>query len=277
MRGTLAAHDIVKTYGAGVVVDGVSFTVGSGDRVGVVDANGIGKSTLLRILAGIEPADSGSVRRTPPELAVAYVPQEPDALPGETIRTYVARRTGVADAEAALVTAADCLANDASAADAYDAALRAFVAVGGGDLEARAPDDRRARAARRSRTFARRALGRRGGSDSARGDPPRAGRCPAPGRADERSRFRWPRPPGGVRRRVRRRSRVRLARPRVSAADGGPRARARSRDPPAAPLRGRLDGIRAAASRRARASRSGLLRLREGTGAVRHPPGRAAR
>src|SRR5215211_1252115 len=138
MRGTLAAHDIVKTYGAGVVVDGVSFTVGSGDRVGVVGANGIGKSTLLRILAGIEPADSGSVRRTPPELAVAYVPQEPDALPGETIRTYVARRTGVADAEAALVTAADCLANDASAAAAYDAALWAFVAVGGGDLEARA-------------------------------------------------------------------------------------------------------------------------------------------
>src|SRR5256885_15060612 len=94
--GTLAARSISKSYGPRVVLDGVSLAVGPGTRLGVVGPNGIGKSTLLRVLAGLEPPDRGAVVREPPALTVGYLPQEPEARPGETLLGYLARRTGVA-------------------------------------------------------------------------------------------------------------------------------------------------------------------------------------
>jgi ATPase subunit of ABC transporter with duplicated ATPase domains len=74
---TLAAIDISKSHGSTPVLVDVSMTARPRARIGVVGANGIGKSTLLRILAGLEPADSGSVVRTPDSLTVGYLPQEP--------------------------------------------------------------------------------------------------------------------------------------------------------------------------------------------------------
>ena len=76
LGGTLAAIDISKYHGSTPVLVDVSMTVRPLARIGVVGPNGIGKSTLLRILAGLEPADSGSVSRTPDSLTVGYLPQE---------------------------------------------------------------------------------------------------------------------------------------------------------------------------------------------------------
>ena len=55
----LYAEDIQKSFGGNEVLAGVSFSVGDGERVGLVGPNGAGKSTLLRVLAGDEEADSG--------------------------------------------------------------------------------------------------------------------------------------------------------------------------------------------------------------------------
>jgi ATPase subunit of ABC transporter with duplicated ATPase domains len=74
--GTLAATQIVKSYGADVILDGVSLVVPPQARIGVVGPNGSGKSTLLRVLAGLEEPDSGHVTRRPSDISVRYLAQE---------------------------------------------------------------------------------------------------------------------------------------------------------------------------------------------------------
>ena len=135
--GSLAARDISKSYGASLVLDRVSLVVPPRARIGVVGPNGIGKSTLLRILAGLEPPDSGAVEH-PPELTVGYLPQEPDMRHGETLHEYLARRTGVAAAERHMEALAARLADEPELAQAYTEALDRFLALGGADFEARA-------------------------------------------------------------------------------------------------------------------------------------------
>ena len=74
--GTLAATNIVKSYGGDVVLDGVSLVVPPRARIGVVGPNGSGKSTLLRVLAGMEEPDEGRVTRRPRDLTVRYLAQQ---------------------------------------------------------------------------------------------------------------------------------------------------------------------------------------------------------
>jgi macrolide transport system ATP-binding/permease protein len=76
----LVARDLSLSYGERAVLCGVDLVANPGRPVGVVGENGVGKSTLLRLLAGVEDPDSGEVAR-PPDLG--YLSQEPD-LPGRT-------------------------------------------------------------------------------------------------------------------------------------------------------------------------------------------------
>jgi ATPase subunit of ABC transporter with duplicated ATPase domains len=95
---TLDASHISKSHGSSLVLDDASLTVRPRARIGVVGPNGIGKSTLLRILAGLEQPDSGSVTRAPDSLTVGYLPQEVPRS-GETLGAYLARRAGGDDDE----------------------------------------------------------------------------------------------------------------------------------------------------------------------------------
>jgi ATPase subunit of ABC transporter with duplicated ATPase domains len=89
---TLVASNIFKSHGSTPVLADVSLTVTPGARIGVVGPNGIGKTTLLRILAGLEEADAGRVVRRPPTLTVGYLQQEVRAG-RETVRDYLVRRS----------------------------------------------------------------------------------------------------------------------------------------------------------------------------------------
>ncbi|MEX2099987.1 MAG: ATP-binding cassette domain-containing protein, partial [Acidimicrobiia bacterium] len=138
---SLVARDLARAYGSLTVLDGVDVAVGPRTRLGVIGPNGTGKTTLLRLLAGLEVPDRGVVTRTPPTLRVGYLPQEPERSHHETLFAFLARRTGVTEAEAVLDRAAEELAAGAAgtpgADDAYSAALDAYLASGGPDLDAR--------------------------------------------------------------------------------------------------------------------------------------------
>ncbi|HET6874363.1 MAG TPA: ABC-F family ATP-binding cassette domain-containing protein, partial [Acidimicrobiales bacterium] len=134
----LSAKDITVQRGTQLVLDRVSVSVDRGSRLGVVGPNGVGKSTLLRILAGAQVPDEGRVERAPASLKVAFLSQETDALPGEGLLDYLARRTGVAAAEAELDARTAQLETDPDALDGYTEALEAFLAAGGDDFAVRA-------------------------------------------------------------------------------------------------------------------------------------------
>ena len=126
-------------YGPRPVLHDVTAAIGAGSRVAIVGPNGVGKSTLLRLVAGLEEPESGSVTVAPAGATVGFLPQERDRRLDETLGRYLARRTGVAAAEAAMESAADALARlDQAADDAYSTALDHYLAIGGPDLEGRA-------------------------------------------------------------------------------------------------------------------------------------------
>ena len=77
----LSAEQLTKSYGTRVLLDGVSFYLEPGDKVGIIGVNGCGKSTLLRLLAGAEEPDGGAVRPDP-NVRLACLPQNP-VFPGE--------------------------------------------------------------------------------------------------------------------------------------------------------------------------------------------------
>jgi ATPase subunit of ABC transporter with duplicated ATPase domains len=137
-RATLTAKNITKHFGSELILNGVSLTVHPGARIGLIGPNGVGKSTLLRILSGAERPDEGVVLATPPSMTVGYMAQEIDDTGAQTLMRYLSARTGVATAEAELRSREEALARDESAAEAYSHALDRWLALGGADLEARA-------------------------------------------------------------------------------------------------------------------------------------------
>jgi ATPase subunit of ABC transporter with duplicated ATPase domains len=139
MSGTVSLRDVHVGFGARAVLDGVDLVVGSGDRVGVVAPNGVGKSTLLRVLAGELAPESGVVVRAPASATLVRLAQEPDVRPDESLHHHLARRTGVTAAQAALdASTAALTADEPGAGDAYAAALDAWLALGGADFDERA-------------------------------------------------------------------------------------------------------------------------------------------
>lgn len=84
----LSAEKIEKSYGIKPLLEGASLYLSRGDKVGVVGLNGMGKSTLLKIIAGVEQYDSGSITKIP-HLVIHYLPQQPDMQAGNTVLQQV--------------------------------------------------------------------------------------------------------------------------------------------------------------------------------------------
>ncbi len=85
----LTLLDAQLAFGHVPLLDHADFVLESDERVGLIGRNGAGKSSLLRILAGLEQADDGSLQRDA-SLRVAYVAQEPNLEPGASVLDSVA-------------------------------------------------------------------------------------------------------------------------------------------------------------------------------------------
>ncbi|WP_018569316.1 ABC-F family ATP-binding cassette domain-containing protein [Streptomyces sp. PsTaAH-124] len=120
----LLAHDLVRTLGDRRVLDGVSLTASPGHRIGLIGENGVGKSTLLRLLAGTDEPDAGRVVR-PPDLG--FLQQEMSYDAGATIADVLddALREARADL-AVLERLTEQLARTAEDAPGYAALLDAY-------------------------------------------------------------------------------------------------------------------------------------------------------
>ncbi|MFD3517121.1 ABC-F family ATP-binding cassette domain-containing protein [Streptomyces sp. NPDC058657] len=141
MTATLVAKNLAAGHGDRTLFADLDLVVAPGDVIGLVGVNGAGKSTLLRLLAGLDTPESGELRLSPPTASVGHLPQEPERREGETVRDFLARRTGVAAAQLALDTATQALVDGAPGADdAYATGLDRWLDLGGADLDERAEE-----------------------------------------------------------------------------------------------------------------------------------------
>lgn len=73
---SIKVQDLVKTYGEKTLFDHISFSITEQDRIGLIGINGTGKSTLLKVLAGLDSADAGMIDH-PNDYKIEYLDQEP--------------------------------------------------------------------------------------------------------------------------------------------------------------------------------------------------------
>ena len=84
----LSAEHICKDYGDKKLVQDATLYLNAGDKLGLIGVNGTGKSTLLKVLAGVEAPDSGRVTRDP-NVQLAWLPQTPKMDDGNTVMEQV--------------------------------------------------------------------------------------------------------------------------------------------------------------------------------------------
>lgn len=132
----LVLKNIRKIYGIHRVLEKVSFSLGEGQKVALVGQNGVGKSTLLKIAAGLEVFEKGE-RTVPNRCLVGYLPQEVGALPDETLIEYLRRMAGLAELEKEMQRLEKNLDEEAILAQ-FELVQHDYERLGGYDFERRA-------------------------------------------------------------------------------------------------------------------------------------------
>ena len=93
MPSLLSANELCLAYGPQNLLDGVTLAVSAGEKVGLVGRNGCGKTSLLKILSGVNESDSGEISRRR-QLRIGYLPQELELDPSLSIHENIAAGAG---------------------------------------------------------------------------------------------------------------------------------------------------------------------------------------
>jgi len=123
----LTTHHIHKTYGIQPILHDISFSVSNHERIGLIGPNGCGKTTLMRILAGIEQPDSGTIASTRPNLRIGYLAQGMGFDPEQTLQATL-KLNSVSQAEleteiASLAHALSANPDDSTLQAKYDSVI----------------------------------------------------------------------------------------------------------------------------------------------------------
>ena len=84
----LTIESLSKSYGEKILFENINTTITSNDRVGLIGVNGTGKSTLLKIIAGIETADEGNIHH-PKDYTIEYLAQNPEFIEEVSVLEYI--------------------------------------------------------------------------------------------------------------------------------------------------------------------------------------------
>jgi ATP-binding cassette subfamily F protein uup len=84
----ISIENVTKSYGEKVLFSDISFTIGERERAGLIGVNGTGKSSLLKIVAGIDQSDSGDIV-SGKDYQISYLSQQPDLDPERTVLEQV--------------------------------------------------------------------------------------------------------------------------------------------------------------------------------------------
>jgi macrolide transport system ATP-binding/permease protein len=136
----LFVRNLSKAFGAITVLEDISFVINSGDRVGIVGSNGVGKTTLLSILVGQESQDAGSYSFAP-STETGYLPQTTPEFYGRTMQDLIYESLGnlrqleerMRELESAMTAAGE--EQLASLIHEYDLASTRFQDLGGYDID----------------------------------------------------------------------------------------------------------------------------------------------
>jgi len=139
----LQVSNLSKSFGDNQILDRVSFTINPGERVGLIGANGCGKTTLLKIILGELQPDSGSAWLSPADVRVGYLAQALEVEPGQTVGQVMASAlAGLTEAERRLESLSAAMAAAQGQElqrllGEYDQALSTFERLGGYGFQAR--------------------------------------------------------------------------------------------------------------------------------------------
>jgi ATP-binding cassette subfamily F protein 3 len=131
----LTVKNIRKMVGGQRVLNKASFSLGEGQKAALVGLNGVGKSTLLRIVSGIESADQGSITK-PNRVLMGYLPQEAVAEDDMNINEYLRHMAGLAEIEEQL-EALKVRLDEPEVQEEYDVLMTEFERLGGYEFERR--------------------------------------------------------------------------------------------------------------------------------------------
>jgi ATP-binding cassette, subfamily F, member 3 len=130
----LTAHHLYKSYGIKPILQDISFSISNSERLGLIGPNGCGKTTLMRILAGIEQPDAGTVLWTRPGLRIGYLAQGMEFDEDQTLQTTLnLAPVTPAELEAEVASLALALASnpdDSHVQTQYDSALQQLSSTG---------------------------------------------------------------------------------------------------------------------------------------------------
>jgi ATP-binding cassette subfamily F protein 3 len=129
----LTIHHLYKSYGIQPILEDISFSISHTERVGLIGPNGCGKTTLVRILAGLEQPDSGAVVSTRSNLRIGYLAQGMEFDSDQTLQsTLNLDSVSEADLEVEIVSLASALSSnpdDSSIQVKYDSVIKQLSAL----------------------------------------------------------------------------------------------------------------------------------------------------